>query len=409
MLNRHIYNQILDSIKSKPVTLITGARQVGKSTIAFEFEKIGFSYVSLDSSREREMARKDPELFLELHPWPLIIDEVQRAPELFNVIEEIVNKEKRVRIDNYGMFILTGSQMYRLMNGITESLAGRVSIIHMMPLSRNEILDRDEPVFNFDIINIQKRAKLNPLQPIQLFNDIVKGFYPELYSNTRLNVQKFYSDYVETYIERDVSEMINVKDKLQFRRFMELIASITGEELVVDNIAKIIGVDKKTITAWLSVLIAGDIVYLLEPYNELSISKRIVKRPKLYFTDTGLACYLAKLTSGDILQASTFSGRFVETYIINEIKKSYLNNGVEPNFYYYRDNNMNEIDLVIIADGKLHRVECKSGINFNNSSVKGFKQLDKTEYQIGAKAIICNTDSVYPLDDNVYVLPLAGI
>lgn len=409
MLNRHIYNQILDSIKSKPVTLITGARQVGKSTIAFEFEKIGFSYVSLDSSREREMARKDPELFLELHPWPLIIDEVQRAPELFNVIEEIVNKEKRVRIDNYGMFILTGSQMYRLMNGITESLAGRVSIIHMMPLSRNEILDRDEPVFNFDIINIQKRAKLNPLQPIQLFNDIVKGFYPELYSNTRLNVQKFYSDYVETYIERDVSEMINVKDKLQFRRFMELIASLTGEELVVDNIAKIIGVDKKTITAWLSVLIAGDIVYLLEPYNELSISKRIVKRPKLYFTDTGLACYLAKLTSGDILQASTFSGRFVETYIINEIKKSYLNNGVEPNFYYYRDNNMNEIDLVIIADGKLHRVECKSGINFNNSSVKGFKQLDKTEYQIGAKAIICNTDSVYPLDDNVYVLPLAGI
>ena len=409
MFNRHIYNQILDSIKSKPVTLITGARQVGKSTIAFEFEKIGFSYVSLDSSREREMARKDPELFLELHPWPLIIDEVQRAPELFNVIEEIVNKEKRVRIDNYGMFILTGSQMYRLMNGITESLAGRVSIIHMMPLSRNEILDRDEPVFNFDIKNIQKRAKLNPLQPIQLFNDIVKGFYPELYSNTRLNVQKFYSDYVETYIERDVSEMINVKDKLQFRRFMELIASLTGEELVVDNIAKIIGVDKKTITAWLSVLIAGDIVYLLEPYNELSISKRIVKRPKLYFTDTGLACYLAKLTSGDILQASTFSGRFVETYIINEIKKSYLNNGVEPNFYYYRDNNMNEIDLVIIADGKLHRVECKSGINFNNSSVKGFKQLDKTEYQIGAKAIICNTDSVYPLDDNVYVLPLAGI
>lgn len=409
MLNRHIYNQILDSIKSKPVTLITGARQVGKSTIAFEFEKIGFSYVSLDSSREREMARKDPELFLELHPWPLIIDEVQRAPELFNVIEEIVNKEKRVRIDNYGMFILTGSQMYRFMNGITESLAGRVSIIHMMPLSRNEILDRDEPVFNFDIKNIQKRAKLNPLQPIQLFNDIVKGFYPELYSNTRLNVQKFYSDYVETYIERDVSEMINVKDKLQFRRFMELIASLTGEELVVDNIAKIIGVDKKTITAWLSVLIAGDIVYLLEPYNELSISKRIVKRPKLYFTDTGLACYLAKLTSGDILQASTFSGRFVETYIINEIKKSYLNNGVEPNFYYYRDNNMNEIDLVIIADGKLHRVECKSGINFNNSSVKGFKQLDKTEYQIGAKAIICNTDSVYPLDDNVYVLPLAGI
>lgn len=409
MIERHIYKQILDSIKSKPVTLITGARQVGKSTLAYEIEKNGFGYVSLDSSRERELAIKDPDLFLQLHPWPLIIDEVQRAPGLFSTIEEIVNNEKRKKIDNYGMYVLTGSQMYKLMNGITESLAGRVSIIHMMPLSRNEIIKRDEPIFDFNVVNIQKRANKNPLTVLELFDDIVKGFYPELYGNTNLKTQKFYSDYVETYIERDVSEIINVKDKLLFRRFMELIASITGEELVYDNIAKTIGVDKKTIMSWLSVLIAGDIIYLLEPYNELSISKRIIKRPKLYFTDTGLACYLAKLTSGEILASSNFSGRFVETYIINELKKSYINNGCEPNFYYYRDNNKNEIDLVIIEDGKLHRVECKSGINFNNGAVKGFKQLDGTKYQIGFKAIICNTDSVYPLDDNVYVLPLAGI
>ncbi len=409
MIARHIYNQILNSVKSRPVTLITGARQVGKSTIAFEFEEMGFSYVSLDSSRDRELANYDPVLFLQLHPWPLIIDEVQRAPGLFNAIEEIVNNEKRKRIDNYGMYILTGSQMYRLMNGITESLAGRVSIIHMMPLSRNEIIHRDEPVFDFNILNIQKRASANPLTAIQLFDDIVKGFYPELYSNNKLKVQKFYSDYVETYIERDVSEILNVKDKLLFRNFMELIASLTGEELVYDNIAKIIGVDKKTVMSWLSVLLAGDIVYLLQPYNELSISKRIVKRPKLYFSDTGLACYLAKLNSGDVLRSSAFSGRFVETYIINELKKSYINNGKEPSFYYYRDNNMNEIDLVIIQDGKLHRVECKSGISFSDKAVKGFKQLDNTKYQIGSKAIICNTDTIYPLKDNVYVLPISGI
>ena len=409
MIERHIYKEILNSIKSKPVTLITGARQVGKSTLAFEFEKMGFGYVSLDSSREREMANKDPELFLELHPWPLIIDEVQRAPILFNAIEEIVNNEKRKRNDNYGMYILTGSQMYKLMNGVTESLAGRVSIIHMMPLSRNEIIKRDEPIFDFDIKNILKRANQNPLNVLELYDNIVKGFYPELYSNDMLKVQKFYSDYVETYIERDVSEVLNVKDKLLFRRFMELIASLTGEELVYDNLAKIVGVDKKTIMSWLSVLIAGDIVYLLEPYNEVSISKRIIKRPKLYFSDTGLACYLARLTSGEILRNSNFSGRFVETYIINELKKSYINNGIEPSFYYYRDNNMNEIDLVIIKDGKLHRVECKSGINYNNSAVKGFKQLDNTNYQIGTKTIICNTDTVYPLDDNVYVLPISGI
>jgi uncharacterized protein len=409
MIERHIYKEILNSIKSKPVTLITGARQVGKSTLAFEFEKMGFGYVSLDSSREREMANKDPELFLELHPWPLIIDEVQRAPVLFSAIEEIVNNEKRKRNNNYGMYILTASQMYKLMNGVTESLAGRISIIHMMPLSRNEIIKRDEPIFDFDIKSIQKRANQNPLNVLELYDNIVKGFYPELYSNDMINVQKFYSDYVETYIERDVSEVLNVKDKLLFRHFMELISSLTGEELVYDNLAKIVGVDKKTIMSWLSVLIAGDIVYLLEPYNEVSISKRIIKRPKLYFSDTGLACYLARLTSGEILRNSNFSGRFVETYIINELKKSYINNGIEPSFYYYRDNNMNEIDLVIIKDGKLHRVECKSGINYNNSAVKGFRQLDNTNYQIGTKAIICNTDTIYPLDDNVYVLPISGI
>ncbi len=409
MIKRTIYDQILNSIKSKPVTLITGARQVGKSTICFEFEKMGFGYVSLDNSRDRELAKQDPDLFLQLHPWPVIIDEIQRAPELFESIEEIVNNEKRKRTDNYGMFILTGSQVYKLMKGVSESLAGRVSIIHMMPLSRNEIIGRKEDVFEFDLIKIQKRANDNPLTAIELFDNIVKGFYPELYSNSLLKVQKFYSDYVETYIERDVSDLVNVKDKLLFRRFMELVASLTGEELVYDNIAKIIGVDKKTIMSWLGVLVAGDIIYLLEPYNEISISKRIVKRPKLYFTDTGLACYLARLTSGEILQNSNFSGRFMETYIINEIKKSYVNNGVEPNFYYYRDNNMNEIDLVIVQDGKLHRVECKTGINFNNSAVKGFKQLDNTNYQIGTKAIICNSDKIYPLDDDVYVLPISGI
>ena len=190
MIKRNIYNQILESVQTKRVTLITGARQVGKLTIALEFEKQGFSYVSLDSYRERETAKKDPDMFLKMHPWPLIIDEVQRAPELFSSIEEIVNEEKRKRNDNYGMYILTGSQMYKLMNNVTESLAGRVSIIHMMPLSRNEIIERDEPVFNFDILEIQKRAKVNPISPIELFNNIVKGFYPELYGNLKLRFEK---------------------------------------------------------------------------------------------------------------------------------------------------------------------------------------------------------------------------
>ncbi len=355
------------------------------------------------------MAKNDPIMFLNIHPWPLIIDEIQYAPELFDALEEVVNKEKLKNDNNYGMYILIGSQMYKLLKGVTESMAWRISIIHMLPLSRNEVLSRDEPVFNFDYINIQKRADENPLRPLDLFNSIVKGSYPELFSNPNLEVEKFYSDYVESYVERDVSEIINIRNKLPFRNFLGLIASLTGEEIIYDNVAKIIGVDKKTIMSWISILLAGDIIYLLEPYNEISIAKRIVKRPKIYFNDTGLACYLAGITSGEMLRNSIYCGRFVETYIINELRKTFVSNGIEPRFYYYRDNNQNEIDLIIIHEGKLHRIECKSGMTFSLSAVKGFKQLDKTQYQIGEKAIICNTDSLYSLGEKVYVLPLAGI
>ena len=409
MINRTILKQIELSVKCRPVTLITGARQVGKSTLAQLFIEKGFSYVSLDNSRELEVAIKDPQMFLQIHKWPLIIDEVQKAPGLFNAIEEIVNEEKMHNPKNYGMYILTGSQMYSLMKNVSESMSGRVSIIHMPPLSRNEILNRNEPKFDFDIQRINERAKQNPLKSNELFENIVKGFYPELYSNEFLTSDRFFSDYIETYIERDVCQIINIKDKFIFRRFMELIASLTGQELIFDNISNILGIDAKTVKSWISVLIAGDIIYLLEPYNETSIKKRIVKRPKIYFSDTGLASYLARVSSPKMLQSSFLSGSFVETYIINEIRKSYLNNGINPNFYYYRDNKMNEIDLIILEDGRLHRVECKSGITFNMSAITGFKCVENTNYALGTSGIICNTDVVYPLDNDIYVFPLAGI
>ncbi len=409
MINRIILKHIELATKCRPVTLITGARQVGKSTLAQLFIKKGFSYVTLDNSRELEIAIKDPQMFLQNHKWPLIIDEIQKAPSLFNAIEEIVNVEKMHNPKNYGMYILTGSQMYNLMKNVSESMSGRVAIIHMTPLSRNEILNRDEPKFNFDIQKINERAKQNPLSLDKLFENIVKGFYPELYSNEYLTSDMFYSDYVQTYIERDVCQIINIKDKLTFMKFMELLASLTGQELIYDNISNILGIDAKTVKSWISVLLSSDIIYLLEPYNETSMKKRIVKRPKLYFCDTGLASYLARVSSPKMLQSSFLSGSFVETYIINEIRKSYLNNGKNPNFYYYRDNKMNEIDLIILEDGILHRVECKSGITFNMSSVTGFKCLENTKYILGVSGIICNTDIVYPLTKDIYVVPLAGI
>ena len=410
MIKRTIQKQIETSIKTKPVTLITGARQVGKSTLCYEMKKeFGFNYVSLDDRFERAQAINDPELFLKLHPCPLIIDEVQYAPQLFDSVESVVNKKKLETGSNNGMFILTGSQAYELMNGVTESMAGRVSIIKMSTLSASEIFGQEELKFEINPTKNNKRISNYRINLDELYKLIVRGMYPELYDKPEISSDSFYANYVATYIERDVSQLINVKDKMKFQNFLEILASLTGQELVYDTIAKAIGVKVDTVQSWISVLAAGEIIYLLQPYNELSIVKRIVKRPKLYFYDTGLACYLARLNNEEVLKKSIFAGRFVETYIVNEIKKSYRNNGIRDNFYYYRDNNQNEIDLIILDNGELHFVECKSGVSYSKKDVKAFKQLENSEYIKGSSCILCNTETVYSIDEDVYVLPISAI
>lgn len=411
MIARTVKNSVIKAMKTKPVVLITGARQVGKSTLCGVIKKeFNYEYVSLDNLRERETAIKDPELFLSLHKAPLIIDEVQYAPNLLDVIESIVNKAKFEGIDNKGMFILTGSQIYSLMENVSQSLAGRVSIIEMSPLSFREIQGLEELPFVIDPSINKKKSLENKIEINQLYQQIVKGFYPELYDNLEIDIDAFYSDYVRTYIERDVSQIINLNDKLKFQRFMEVLASLTGEEFVGNNLAKSIGVSLPTIESWLSVLVAGNIVYLLEPYNENSTLKRVVKRPKLYFADTGLACYLAKLNNAEVLRNSIFAGRFVETYIVNEIMKSYKNNNKKINFYYYRDADQKEIDLILVDGGILHLIECKSGISYSKRDVTSFDTIRKvTNYKIGTSGIICSSDTIYSIGDEIYVIPIGAI
>ena len=218
MINRTIKNQVLKSLKNYPVTLINGARQVGKSTLCFEIKKeLSYNYVSLDDLRNRKQAQSDPELFLQEHKPPLIIDEVQYAPILFDVIEAIVNKQKIETGNNYGMFLLTGSQAYESMKGVSESLAGRVSIIRMSPLSTREIFNVKEEVFSFDPLENATRSQDYELSADELYKLIIKGMYPELYDNPNKDVSSFYSDYVDTYIQKDVSQIINLKDKLKFQ------------------------------------------------------------------------------------------------------------------------------------------------------------------------------------------------
>ncbi len=407
MIYRTAEEEIIKSIKSRPVTLVTGARQVGKSTLCYEMKKrFGYSYVSLDDLRNRKEAIEDPEMFLQVHKPPLIIDEIQYAPKLFEVIEAIVNKEKLEKGSNAGMYIITGSQAFELMKGVSESMAGRVNIIKLPPLSVREIFACKNPAFDFSLESAFNRSADYDLDANSLLSLIVKGMYPELYADGSLDAEKFYSDYVSTYLERDVSSILNVKDKLKFQNFMEILASLTGEELIVDNIAKAIGVKSDTIKSWISVLVSSDIVYLLEPYNEFSVVKRVVKRPKIYFADTGLAAYLSKLSNPSVLGNSIFKGRFIETYIVNELRKSYLNNGKAANFYYYRDSNQNEIDLLVLAGGEMHFVECMSGVSFSSKDVRGFKKLEESNYKIGTSYIICNTPTIYKVKENVYALPI---
>lgn len=410
MIERTVYTAIERSISQRPVTLITGARQVGKTTLCKKLSvEHGFGYVTLADWSERAMAANDPEMFLSVHKAPLIIDEAQYAPELFGTLESIVDK---VRFDggkSEGMYVLAGSQTYSLMEKVTQSMAGRISVIRMSPLSQNEINSEEEKPFVVDFEkNIVKSTK-RTIAVEDFFKTVVRGEYPELYDKPELSTDEFYSDYVDSYIDKDVSQIINLKDKSRFHEFMQLIASLTGQELIYDRIAGTVGVDTKTVKSWIGVLEAGDIIHLLQPYSERSTVKRIVKHPKLYFCDTGLACYLAKITDAGSLMAGYLKGPMVETFIVNEILKSYRNNRENAAFYYYRDSSMNEIDLMILRNGKMSLIECKAGMKYTDSDVSAFSKMKKTEYEIGQSCIICLTEKAYPVKDGVYALPVTSI
>lgn len=412
MINRTIYKYILETIQNKPVTVITGARQVGKTTLCTEIEKdLGFDYVSLADPLERNAAKEDPSAFLSLHPYPCIIDEIQKAPELFEYLEGVVDAAIK-KGHKHGLYVLTGSQAYKLMAGVTESMSGRVGLISMSPLSLNEILSIEEKPFEINLESNNNKSKLISLETLDLYGYVVRGFYPELYDNTNLKTSNFYSDYLETYLARDVSDIIELKDKQKFINLMCILASLTGQELIYDNLAKEIRVDRKTIENWISVLLMGDIIHLLQPYNEQSMVKRITKRPKIYFSDTGLACFLARVSNKETLINSYLKGHMVETYMINEIIKSYKNNleDKSTSFYYYRDSNMNEVDLIILRDGKLSLIEFKSGEEYSLSDVKGFDEIEKrSKFPVANKAIICTAKNVYSIGNNVAVLPFKCI
>lgn len=406
MISRTLEKRLLSSIEQWPVTLITGARQVGKSTLCSKIAKErGYSYVSLDNPIERATAIRDPMMFIKMHPAPIIIDEVQYAPNLFDAIEYDVNRSRTESGSNYGMYILTGSQSYNLMENVTQSLAGRVNILVMSPFSMRETMGLKEVPFTLNGENNNEYS----IEPMELYQKIVRGFYPELYDNESKDCEEFYRNYVNTYIERDVSQLINVRDKMAFTEFLSILASFTGEELVYEKIANAVRVSPKTIKSWIGVLETGHIIKLLKPYYDTSLVNRIINHPKIYFNDTGLACFLMGIHDSEVLSKSIFKGRLFETYVVNEIIKSYMNNSKNCDFSYFRDNNGNEIDLLMVRDAKVTMIEIKSGVMFDKSDVSSFKQLKAGSREIVGGCIICNTDSPYPITDGVLAIPVTMI
>jgi len=408
MIKRTIEKYIVESLDLYPVIVITGPRQVGKSTLVYSLkDTYGFNYVSLDDIDNRRQAIEDPKLFIQFHGYPLIIDEVQYAPGLLEVIESISNQARLNDSKSTGLFILTGSHAFNLMQNVSQSLAGRATIITMNPLSVNEINGKHEEPFHVSVDLLKKKFEYKDVN--QIFKEIHKGYYPELFNQRKHSIEKYYSDYIKTYIDRDITEIINVKDSLKFHNFMQILASLTGQELNYNSISKSVEVDAKTIKSWVSVLETSGLIHLLQPYNDRSINKRVVRSAKIYFSDTGLASHLLRIKDSETLLASNFAGAYMETMVINEIRKSYLNNNKDFNAYYYRDNNQNEIDLILLENAEITMIEVKKGVSFSLSDVSSFKQLAMSQYKIGYSCIICNTEMNYPISRDVGVISVNSI
>lgn len=395
-LERHISEYISRMRKQYKVLLLTGPRQVGKSTMLQHMYSNDYSYVVLDDYLELETAKNDPALFFKNNRMPVIVDEVQRAPELFMQIKYIVDKS-----EDKGEVILTCSQSYRLLSNVSDSLAGRVCIIDISSLSMRE---KQQISFNVPFIPTEKyidERSRNLQRMDDIWLHIHRGSMPELIDE-EIEWEPYYRSYVRTYLERDVAELINTKNLLKFSSFMRCLAARTGELINYSALSNDIGVSVKTVQEWTSILESSGIIRLLRPY-EKSISNRSIKTPKVYFMDTGLVCYLVGWNNRTVAMNGAMSGSLFETFCISEIIKSYYNAGFDTQrLYFYRDRDQKEIDLVIENDGIVYPIEIKKSGKPSLDMTKHFNVFPK----IGRGCILCQCEKPYYLKDDVIALPI---
>ena len=386
------------------VVLLTGPRQVGKTTMLkklAEAEGINREYVTLDDITEREMAKNDPKLFLQLHKPPVFIDEVQYAPELFPYIKIYVDEHQQA-----GDFWLTGSQIFKLMDGVQESLAGRVCLLHMSPLSQAEACGCTSEPFTVDFERLLMRSKAVAPASIQdVFERIWRGGMPAIVSGAKKEQAAVYSSYISTYIDRDVKEIADRVDSFKFLNFVTVVAALTSQMVNYKTIADAVEISVPTVKSWLNILERLGIIFYLHPYSN-NLLKRMVTKPKLYFYDSGLVAYLTKWTDSETLMNGAMSGAILENFVVSEIVKSYQNAGLEPFVYYYRDKDNKEIDIVLERNGTLYPLEVKKTMMPDKRWTNVFGVLDKTSLKRGTGGILCLSDKLTAFDRDNLIMPV---
>ena len=401
---RHM-EHILEQINTQyPILLVTGPRQVGKTTMLEHLaqkEGRGRETITLDDLTVRELAKTDPKMFFQLHRPPLLIDEVQYAPELFPYIKMMVDERRHP-----GDFWLTGSQLFSMMEGVQESLAGRVALLQLSPLSYGELIaDSGTTPFRVDLSALTQRQAARPaLDTPAIFQRIFTGGMPALASGQYANPNIFYSSYISTYLDRDVRRLSAGIDDLKFLGFLRAAAARTGQQVNYKGISDDAEIDQATAKSWLHILEALGIVFLLRPYSN-NVLKRTVSTPKLYFYDTGLVCYLTRWSSPE----TAMNGALLENYTVAEIVKTHQNAGQEPFLYYYRDKDAREIDLLLEQDGKLFPIEIKKMATPPKKLTKVFELIGKSPLERGTGAVLCMADRLGAFDQDNLIVPISLI
>ncbi len=403
---RTIESFVSAATKQFPVLLVTGARQVGKTTLLKHISQADRTYVTLDDPLVLTLAKEDPALFLQRFRPPLLIDEIQYALELLPHIKMEVDKNRK-----HGLFWLTGSQHFHLMKGVSESLAGRVGVIQLLGLSRRELAgqSRESHPFLPKSLQVRRRIKAGDnLSLKDLYRLIWRGAFPGIALNEEMDRDLFYGSYVQTYLQRDIRDLARVGDEMAFLRFLRAAAARTGQMLKLAELSRDAGIAPNTAKSWLSILEASGIAYLLQPYHT-NVTKRLVKAPKLYLLDTGLCAYLTEWSGPETLEAGAMSGPILETWVMGELLKSYWHNGRHAPFYFYRDKDQKEIDLLILQDGTAYPLEIKKSASPEKKDVRHFQVLEKLKMPIGPGGIICLTEQHLPLTPSVQSIPVAAL